>query len=176
MQTDWGFSRTELKVAMKVLNQIADRPQLLDDNELQNSGIQRFFAGVDLGERPMAAKKEPDSRSMSPGRAAMMNSLPCTAGYQAFLPPNQHDNSPCRHNPGLASLKPGPKRSWARDSPPRAASPNGKPRPVTVMPDYSAALASPDPGDWPSGATKYSAGQNFKRTECTNHKYGGGGR
>ena len=163
MQTNWGFSRTELKVALKVLNQIADNPHLLQEHDVQDSGIQRFFSGVELRERPAAAKG-PD-RPQSPSRAAVQ--------HNAFAPaPGPSTGNSCRMNPGLASLQPKPKPSWARDPPARSANP--KARPETVMPDYTAECNTVDNSNFPSGSTKYSAGQSFKRSTCTNHKYGGG--
>jgi len=78
---------------------------------------------------------------------------------------------PCL-NPGLASLRPKPKPSWARELPP----PRPRRESTDAAPEPRPSLTLYDFGDYPVGATKYSAGGGgtFKRTPCNTHKYGRG--
>eukprot|EP00667_Euglena_gracilis_P021600 EG_transcript_23723 len=77
---------------------------------------------------------------------------------------------PCQ-NPGLASLRPKPKPSWAREAPPLRSWHNT--RNVATYPT-DAGVIPHDTDNFPSGATKYSSGGGgtFRRTPCTTHKYG----
>ena len=130
-QKTLGFSKTELMVAMKVLNKLTEEPQLLEEQEILESGIVKFFDGYDAAEAMQNALSSSQScplsalRSLTPKEAAEL--YPKVAHYTKCSPDcKQHDH---------ANFK-----------------------------DYSAILAS--------FAKETELDGMFKRTKCTNHKYG----
>lgn len=151
--SDWGFTETELTVAMKVLDKLHRNAHLLDDPEIKMSGIKKYLNDqvfVAKGSIPGAPGRanagsfSPTNRAMSPGRAPMASS------------PTNRAQSPTARAGSPTSGNRAPSGTTTIRNPANNA--------TMVVQDRTA--------DGPSGSSKYSSGKSASRTACTSHKYG----
>jgi len=143
----WGFSNTELSVALKVLDKLHRNTALLSDTDIRSSGIKKY----------------------------LNDSLFSSAGSPIGAPGGGGVMSPTARSPTARASSP-----MARASSPKASSPMGRASSPVGRQDQSMStmVIQDHTASGPSGASKYTGGGSkptFARTECSNHKYGGGG-